>query len=339
MYRALKIMAYFLISVNSSSFAGIYEQNTDITDQLNKDISKGGIINVPAGIYKIDTVKSIVLKSNTNLKLDSQTKLIAIPNAEKSYQFFKIHNVKNVTISGGILIGDKYSHLKKSGEWGMGIDIKDSQNINISNMNINEMWGDAIYLGTNYKGIPNDQISLKNIKMDDNRRQGLTVVSAKNLYASNLIISNTKGTSPANGIDIEPNDSMAFLQNLNFTNIKTLNNKGNGIQISLTKYNNTPKKIKINLDKHEDNGSYFGLIINGINKPIISGNINITNSNYFNSRHSNYCFTNILNVNLVINLSNITQDKKNNFKTSKFCTDYTKNKNINIKNNFISSLN
>ncbi|WP_437118925.1 right-handed parallel beta-helix repeat-containing protein [Acinetobacter oleivorans] len=335
MYKILKKMAFFLIVVNTSSFADTYEQNTDITDQLNKDIMKGGIVSIPAGIYKIDTIKSVVLKSDTTLKLDPQTKLIAIPNAEKSYQFFKIHDVKNVTISGGTLIGDKYSHLKKSGEWGMGIDIKDSQNVNISNININQMWGDAIYLGTNYRGNPNNQISLKNVKMDDNRRQGLTIVSAKNLYANDLVISNTKGTSPANGIDIEPNDNKAFLDNLNFTNIRTMNNKGNGMQISLTKYNNTSKKVKINLNNHEDNGSYFGLIINGINKPIISGSINVSNSDYLNSRHSNYCFTNVINNNLVINLDNITQDKKNNFKSSKFCTDYTKNQNIKIKNNFV----
>ncbi|MDF3346322.1 hypothetical protein, partial [Acinetobacter pittii] len=81
--------------------------------------------------------------------------------------------------------------------------------------------------------------------------------------------------------------------------------------------------------------SYFGLIINGINKPIISGSINVSNSDYLNSRHSNYCFTNVINNNLVINLDNITQDKKNNFKSSKFCTDYTKNQNIKIKNNFV----
>lgn len=338
MYKTLKTTAFFLIMVNTSSFASTYKQNTDITDQLNKDIIKGGIVNIPAGIYKINTLKSVVLKSNTNLKLDPQTTLVAIPNAEKSYQFFRVHHVKNVTISGGTLIGDKYSHLNNSGEWGMGIDIKDSQNINISNMNINQMWGDAIYLGTNYRGVPNNQIILKNIKMDDNRRQGLTIVSAKNLYASDLIISNTKGTSPANGIDIEPNDNKAFLDNLNFNNIRTMNNKGNGIQVSLTKFSNMSKKIIINLDDHKDSGSYFGLIINGINKTT-TGSINVSNSNYLNNRHSNYCFTSISNNNLIVSFKNITQDKNNNFKASKFCIDYTKYKNIKIKNNSITSSN
>ncbi|MFU0502950.1 right-handed parallel beta-helix repeat-containing protein, partial [Acinetobacter baumannii] len=100
------------------------------------------------------------------------------------------------------LIGDKYSHLNKYGEWGMGIDIRDSQNIRISNMKISKMWGDAIYLGNN-NNFSNSDIVLSNIIMNDNRRQGVSVITAKNLNANNLTIKNTSGTGPASGIAIE----------------------------------------------------------------------------------------------------------------------------------------
>ncbi|MDA0625081.1 right-handed parallel beta-helix repeat-containing protein, partial [Acinetobacter baumannii] len=119
--------------------------------------------------------------------------------------------------------------LNKYGEWGMGIDIRDSQNIRISNMKISKMWGDAIYLGNN-NNFSNSDIVLSNIIMNDNRRQGVSVITAKNLNANNLTIKNTSGTGPASGIAIEPNNNKSHLENLTFKNITTENNKGAGIQ-------------------------------------------------------------------------------------------------------------
>ena len=123
----------------------------------------------------------------------------------------------------------------------MGIDIRDSQNIRISNMKISKC-GDAIYLGNN-NNFSNSDIVLSNIIMNDNRRQGVSVITAKNLNANNLTIKNTSGTGPASGIAIEPNNNKSHLENLTFKNITTENNKGAGIQITLKFYKNPKTQL------------------------------------------------------------------------------------------------
>ena len=60
----------------------------------------------------------------------------------------------------------------------MGVEIRDSQNISISNMSIDKMWGDAIYVGTAGKNSTYN-IKLNNIRMNENRRQGISIISVK----------------------------------------------------------------------------------------------------------------------------------------------------------------
>lgn len=328
--KALILLSLITIQCNADSdLSETLNQNTDITDILNKKINENKNLTIPSGTYLINAEKSIILKNNTTIIMQPDTILKVIPNDLNFYQVFRIHNVKNASISGGVIIGDKYNHLNKNGEWGMGIDIKDSQNISINNITIEKMWGDAIYLGTLKNSNSNSDIYLNNIIMRDNRRQGISIISAQNLYASNLNISNTNGTPPSNGIDIEPNNDKNILKNINFSNIQTSKNKGNGFQISLAKLKSS--EIQIDIKNHKDDGSYFGFIVNGVSKKI-NGNVKNENSEYNNSRHSNYCFNNLNSKKLIISLNKIKQDKNNNFALSKYCINYTNIENIVIKN-------
>lgn len=330
------LLLILCISIAQGKTLNNLKENTDITDTVNQEIKAmavkgGGAIQLPAGNFYVDAVKSINLLNNITIILDKNTTLNVIPTAAKFYQVFNINKVRNVSIENGTLIGDKYRHLGKTGEWGMGINIKDAQNVTVKNMAINKMWGDAIYLGMDSGTSPNNNVFLTNITMDDNRRQGLSVISVKNLYVKKLRVSNTKGTPPADGIDIEPNNNKGYLENLNFTDIITSNNQGNGFQVSLSRFKNTSKKVSIKLTNHVDNGSYFGLILNGVSTRI-DGDIIVNDTNYSNSRHSNYCFHNWQNNNIKVNLNNIKQDKANRFKISRFCIDYTANPQIRLQN-------
>lgn len=107
----------FMLISSSCVHASTFIENTDITDQINEKIKNGGTLSIPAGNYKIDASKGITVPSNTNIKLNSKTILNVIPNNLEGYQVFKIINSKNIKISGGRLIGDKYKHLGKTGEW------------------------------------------------------------------------------------------------------------------------------------------------------------------------------------------------------------------------------
>lgn len=324
-----KIIFLIIFLGLSSLTSAKFIENTDITSYINQLILENKIIFIPAGTFKIDANKSITPKNGSEINLNPKTKLIVIPNNYGSYRLFNINNVSDVKISGGTLVGDKYTHLGTTGEWGMGIEIKDSKNITISNIKIEKMWGDAIYIGTNGKN-SNQNIILDKIEIDDNRRQGISIISVNTLKASNIIISNTKGKSPMNGIDIEPNNNKNILKNIDLKNIQSINNFAAGFQISLKKYNYSQNPISIKLSNYSDTGSRFGIKINGINSPVY-GNIEIDSVNLMNNKTSNYCFQHWKNNKIKVNITNLKHDKSYVKNKREWCTPYTQNKFLIIK--------
>lgn len=323
-----KILFTALIFNSLSVHAANYVANSDITDQVNSEIKKakpGTTIKIPAGNFKVNALKSINLKSNISLELSPKTTLNVIPNKYDSYRVFRINNTQNVRITGGTLIGDKYTHLGNSGEWGMGIEIKDSRNITISDMNINKMWGDAIYVGTNGKN-SNFDINLNNIRMNDNRRQGISVISVFKLNANNIYVSNTGGADPSGGIDLEPNDKNNRLENISIKNLYTSNNVGSGFIVSLKNYKDANHQISIKLANHTDNGSKFGFVVRG-NETKNYGIIEVRGTNYKNNKHSNYCFNQWDNK-VNVYLKDIKHDKEGKFTKHSWCSNYRNIKNI-----------
>ncbi|ELX6101111.1 right-handed parallel beta-helix repeat-containing protein [Acinetobacter baumannii] len=314
----LKIIFWVAACSFTSSAWAKFIENTDITSYVNQLIKHQKVVSIPAGTYKIDANKSITPKDGTEIRLTPQTKLAIIPTKHGSYRVFQVKNVKNVKISGGSLTGDKYTHLGKTGEWGMGIEIRDSQNISISNMNIDKMWGDAIYIGTNGKNSTYN-ISLKNIRMNDNRRQGISIISVNKLLASNITATNTSGAMPASGIDIEPNNGSMILKNIVLKNIKTSGNQGSGIQIGLSRYDNSTKPLSITIENHQDANSGHGLLLGAINKKAI-GTMSIQ------SNSSGNCFNAWSNNSIKVDIVGAT-----NISNSKGCNGHLRNSSISLK--------
>src|SRR5690242_19873414 len=78
--------------------------------------------------------------------------------------------------------------------------------------------------------------------IDNNRRNGISVIDGNNIKISNSVISNTNGTLPMSGIDIEPNNGFGELKNINIENVTTFNNSKFGILISLAFFVNRSQK-------------------------------------------------------------------------------------------------
>lgn len=307
----------------STNLSAKFIEDSDITDYVNSLIQKNKVVNIPSGNYRVDATKSIKLKSGTQLQMSPHTTLKVIPNSHGSYRVFLVKNIKDISLSGGKIIGDKHTHLGRSGEWGMGIEVRDSQNINISNIGIDKMWGDAIYIGTNGKNTTYN-INLNNIKLNDNRRQGLTIISVDTLNARNIEATNTSGTSPASGIDIEPNDGSKTLKNITLDGITTSGNAGPGIQIGLSRFNNSSKPISISIKNHTDIGSQYGLLMGAINATP-SGIISMDSLDYAKSKSAS-CFHSWANTKVNVNIrGNI------GFSRVKTCNGYQGNSSFSFK--------
>lgn len=167
------------------------------SDSIDNDIF------VDHGEYEVsapsNTKGAINLKSRTKFIVNATIRLI--PNNFAGCSVIKLTGINNVIISGnGFVIGDKDNHLGCSGEWGMGIQIMDSNHVTISNLTVKNCWGDCIYIGGNSKNV-----IITDCDLNHARRQGISVTDANNCQINNCKIHDIGGTDPEYAIDFEPN--------------------------------------------------------------------------------------------------------------------------------------
>jgi hypothetical protein len=119
---------------------------------------------------------------------------------------------------------------------------------------------------------------IDNCICDNNRRQGCSICSAYNVKIINSIFSNTNGTLPQSGIDVEPN-SQQICEKLSFINNKFINNSGCGLVTTCGQdANRITKEVLVSNNFFENNGGY-GYKCQNTSKAIIKNNE--FNSNYY----------------------------------------------------------
>jgi polygalacturonase len=197
---------------------------------INALPSTGGTITVPAGTYMIDALRSINLRSHVRLRLSSGAKLVAIPNSSSRSFVIKATNVNNVEITGGAIVGERSRHRGTSGEWGMGIQILGSRNVYLHDFKVSDCWGDGMYIGgSGHIGVPSTDVTLNNVVSTNNRRQGLSFGPVNKVYVVNSTFSNTHGTKPEAGVDIEPGRGTA--KNVRIERSTISGNAGSGVEL------------------------------------------------------------------------------------------------------------
>ncbi|MCM3018709.1 glycosyl hydrolase family 28-related protein [Priestia megaterium] len=240
-----------LINVSVASFKANGKDKNDDTKYIQEAINfvakkGGGTVSFPKGTYFINTIESISLKKNITLKFNDGVILKAIPNASPNYAILSIHDVSNVRLEGKVeIIGDRYQHEDNSGEWGFGISIRGSNDIYIEHPLVSNLWGDGIYIGVTKKQNYSKNITILNPKMNNNRRQGISIISAINLKIINPTVSNTNGIAPESGIDLEPNNNHEYLQNILILNPVLNKNKGYSFLIYLKNLENSKNNVSI----------------------------------------------------------------------------------------------
>lgn len=216
---------------------------------------KYGIQGIDERLYIFKLTSNTTLILNSNIKLKGQDKA--------HYRIFELSNVRNIVIQGsGTIVGDLEEHIGSEGEYGHGIFIGNGEDITISDISINNCFGDGISIDSLFlydyrdveKGlIPNQSdpslffpkshsdiskhsknITINNVKFNKNRRQGISLQGATNVEIKNSKFINTgqiNGTSPMYGIDIEPWIKNGSCHNIYIHNNQFINNKGGDIAI------------------------------------------------------------------------------------------------------------
>lgn len=149
------------------------------------------------------------------------------------------------TVQGEVI---HIGNVPDMGEWGMGLTLKDCHDFSVKDLEIKECWGDAIYvLGENSTTVPNEgcyNFIIDNVNLSDCRRQGISVLCAKNFLIDNLTVDKIIGTLPMAGIDLEP-EQYNVIQDGLIGNCKFHNCIGGGIKMSASKPETNIRRVRI----------------------------------------------------------------------------------------------
>lgn len=191
--------------IHASDFGAVGDGVTDDTaalqDAIDAVAGTGGTLEVAAGTYMVDASKALSITGSMMLKLADGCVLQAIPNALTYYRIIHINGASDVVVHGGVVKGERNEHSGTVGEWGFGVLVSNSNRVYVVGVTSRDCWGDGFYVGDGAAA----NIYFCNVVADNNRRQGLSITSVSGMEVSHSSFTNTKGTAPEAGIDLEPN--------------------------------------------------------------------------------------------------------------------------------------
>ncbi len=166
---------------------------------------------------------------------------------------FTADNKENITLRGDgaewLMRKDDYRKAPYArGEWRHCLALLSCRNVKVSGLRLANSGGDGIYVGRSEKKDSRpgcEDIHIKEIDCDNNYRQGISVISAKNLLIEDSTFQKTEGTAPRAGIDFEPNVQDEFLINCVVRNCTVRENAGYGLLFALHNIGSTPVSIRV----------------------------------------------------------------------------------------------
>ncbi len=184
-------------------------------------------------------VRPIFLRSNLELVFEEGV----VVTAKKGDYFgkhdsvFTARDIENVTLKGnGATIRmhkeDYTQPYYPKSQHRMGVNVRGCKNVQVSGLTIRDTGGDGIYIGRGDRGLCEDVV-IKDVVCDNNYRQGISVISVKNLLMENSVFKNTSGTLPMAGIDFEPNQADEKLEGIVVRNCVLDGNEYYGVTINL----------------------------------------------------------------------------------------------------------
>jgi hypothetical protein len=113
-------------------------------------------------------------------------------------------------------------------EWRYGLSLSSgSRHIKVCDLTVSAAGGDGVCIAH-----AASDIHLTRLVLDNNYRNALTITDGKDLLIEDCVFSNTSGTDPSAGVDIEPDSAWSDLSNITFRRCQFLRNWGAGFSMA-----------------------------------------------------------------------------------------------------------
>ncbi len=216
-------------------------------------------------------ITPVRMQSNTELILEDGVVVMAKKGEFRGISDSLItisSNLENITIRGyGATLlmhkADYQSSDYEKSERRHGIRIRGSRNIKIYGLTIRSSGGDGILISTDETYPVSQDIHIKDVVCDDNHRQGISLVSGRNVLIEDCVLKNTSGTAPSAGIDCEPDRDGAPLSNVIIRNCQALNNEGPGFMVYYLLKSRKAPPVSVLVENCLVDGASTGLVVGG----------------------------------------------------------------------------
>ncbi|WP_282943109.1 right-handed parallel beta-helix repeat-containing protein [Paenibacillus sp. RC67] len=254
---------------------GVTEDTVALQNALNASVGKKLYIPLHKNNYYLSG--QLIFPSHITIEFEHGTVIQAIDTLLRTTPYERLVRMKNVTdiiIYGNGATFRMNKAAYSSGEQAHIFDISGSSNITIEQINANDSGGDGFYIGNYEATLPYcKNVVLRDCVANNNRRQGLSVISVDGLLVEHCTFSNTSGTSPQAGVDIEPNNTnnLEMLKNVRFIHCLSENNKGRGFVSMVKKLKASNEKIDILFQNCISRGNTYGFVVSYGNDAANSG--------------------------------------------------------------------
>jgi Right handed beta helix region len=174
---------------------------TDDTAALQNAANSNQVLWFPKTSAFYKTTSVITLK-NSVFSNGAEIRILQDATSNKSI-FRVVQNAAPLTIDGFVLNG-LYTTGSNANEYSMGIELRSSVDVTISNNTIENNFGDNIYLGYGGTGnAPCQNITITNNTLSNPYRNNITMIHTDGILAKNNTL--TKTFDYVHSIDLEPN--------------------------------------------------------------------------------------------------------------------------------------
>lgn len=206
------------------------------------------IIDRVAGNWITDPLT--ITRSNFTLIIEPGVTVEARPGGFTGLQdrLLQLTSCSNVTISGYGATLKMQKAQYTTGEWRNTMRLYAVSNVTVEGLTLRDSGGDGIGMtGTNT--MPSQNIVLRDLVCNNNKRNGLTVGSVDGLLVEGCAFINTSGTPPQAGIDIEPDSPGQIINNVVLRNCYVVNNVTCAIQVALAQLSSTSTPVDVRIER------------------------------------------------------------------------------------------
>ena len=247
-----------LLTFGNAGFGG--DDANVIQSALNTTAANGQVLRIPAGSYNISPIS---FPNNSQLALDAGVTI----TANSGYgPFDKMLNIKSkdVTIAGPAATSvifkmrkSEYAaeHARDGSEYRHCLNIEGASNVAVSGISCNQSGGDGLYIGYGAQNQPSQNVTVSDSIFDQNFRQGWSLISGQHIFVYRCHFTNTSGTNPEAGIDIEPNTPSGVVADVHIEDSFTTGNAGPGFKLAFWKIDGTSQTVNLTLLRHHSSAN------------------------------------------------------------------------------------